>query len=463
LISLGLSTLSLACGMSGALAQTAPAQQQGPQVFEISCKPSPQPTPALRYRLLPPVYDQTPGNAASLYYTAALLVPKDNEEQKELLNRYGVMPIDQLPRDQVTAALVEYEGVLAQLDTAARREYCRWEPAFREQKFGALLAHLGPLRDAARALSLNARVQIAEGKWDEAARSLQTGYALATHVQSDGALVQVLVGAAIARMFDGVVRDWQTAPNSPNLYWAIAELPRPFANVAQSMQREQALLASMFPLLKDPDHATVEQWQDVLGQWNQIAPTIQGADDQRNPLQSAAITAMVLPAARAELLKSGIDKSKLDAMQPAQIAAIYCGRQFRSISDDMLKWMTQPYPLAIHGLKDVERRWDDATKTGTNPLMSLLPAVLRATSSSAMIDREIAMLQTVEAIRAFAAANNGALPRELDEMRETPAPLDPMTGEHFAYSVDGDHFTLEGIVVAGDQPRNGMRIEGSVK
>ena len=80
-----------------------------------------------------------------------------------------------------------------------------------------------------------------------------------------------------------------------------------------------------------------------------------------------------------------------------------------------------------------------------------------------MVDREIAMLQTIEGIRAYAAANNGALPRALADINEMPVPLDPMTGEQFAYQSDGDQFTLEGIVIAGDNPRNGIRMEGTVK
>jgi len=213
LINLGLSALIL---VAPAFAQTAPVQQ-GPQTYELSFKPSPTPTPALRYRLRPAMYELTAGNAAPIYFEAALLVPKSTDEQRDQLLNWSNTPLDQLPHDAANAALAEYESVFVQLDTAARREYCRWEPAFAEQKFSALLTHLGPLRDASRALALRARLQIAEGKFDDAARSLQTGYAMAHHVQDDGVLIQSLIGVAIARTFDGVVRDWQASPNSPNL------------------------------------------------------------------------------------------------------------------------------------------------------------------------------------------------------------------------------------------------------
>jgi hypothetical protein len=274
-------------------------------------------------------------------------------------------------------------------------------------------------------------------------------------------LVQALVGAAIARTFNGVLRDWQAAPNSPNLGWALAELPRPFANVDDAMRREQALLIRMFPMLQDPDRATAEQWQQVIAQWHQLRQ--REPDAAQKMLDAVALTAAILPTARAELLKAGWDRAKLDAMQPAQIAAIYCARQFRTSSDDMIKWLGAPHAIAWNRIKEAERRLDTVNRPGKNPLLDFVPAFSRALLSGALVDREIAMLQTIEAIRAYAAANNGQLPRTLDDLGETRAPVDPMTGEAFAYQFEGDRFTLEGVVIAGDNPRNGIRIEGTVK
>jgi hypothetical protein len=51
-------------------------------------------------------------------------------------------------------------------------------------------------------------------------------------------------------------------------------------------------------------------------------------------------------------------------------------------------------------------------------------------------------LTTVEAIRSYAAANNGELPAQLSDITETPVPLNPATGEPFEYRVDNGTATL---------------------
>jgi hypothetical protein len=48
----------------------------------------------------------------------------------------------------------------------------------------------------------------------------------------------------------------------------------------------------------------------------------------------------------------------------------------------------------------------------------------------------MAALTAVEAIRSYAAAN-GRLPDTLDEITETPVPLNPVTGAAFEYGLDG--------------------------
>jgi hypothetical protein len=115
----------------------------------------------------------------------------------------------------------------------------------------------------------------------------------------------------------------------------------------------------------------------------------------------------------------------------------------------------------MHGLSELQRR--PADDRSENPLLALLPAISRAPAGGRLLDREIAMHKTVEAIRANAAANGNQRPQTLSELTDIPAPHDPMTGEPFAYQSDGNQFTLEAVVVAGDDPRNGMRIEGTVK
>ena len=53
------------------------------------------------------------------------------------------------------------------------------------------------------------------------------------------------------------------------------------------------------------------------------------------------------------------------------------------------------------------------------------------------LDRRVAALRVVEAIRLYAASHDGKLPEELIQITEVPVPEDPATGKPFEYCRDG--------------------------
>ncbi|HEX5269924.1 MAG TPA: hypothetical protein VFW33_05535, partial [Gemmataceae bacterium] len=70
--------------------------------------------------------------------------------------------------------------------------------------------------------------------------------------------------------------------------------------------------------------------------------------------------------------------------------------------------------------------------------------------AAARLDRRIAALRCVEALRLYAAAHDGKLPVALADVKEVPIPDDPMTGKPFAYKVDGDTATITAGPPPGD-------------
>src|SRR5262249_14110973 len=92
------------------------------------------------------------------------------------------------------------------------------------------------------------------------------------------------------------------------------------------------------------------------------------------------------------------------------------------------------------------------------PLSRLLqPALGKVLNARVRLDRRIAALTTIEAIRLHAAAT-GQLPASLDELRGAPPPLDPATGKPFAYSRAGDKALLSGPGLAGEKPNKSNTI-----
>ena len=67
-------------------------------------------------------------------------------------------------------------------------------------------------------------------------------------------------------------------------------------------------------------------------------------------------------------------------------------------------------------------------------------------------------MQTLEAIRLQAAADQGKLPKQLSDVKVVPVPLDPMTGTAFQYKVDGNQATLYGPTPPGEEKSKHLSI-----
>src|SRR5262249_44728583 len=62
--------------------------------------------------------------------------------------------------------------------------------------------------------------------------------------------------------------------------------------------------------------------------------------------------------------------------------------------------------------------------------------------AAARVDRRLAALRCVEAIRLYAAKHDGKLPATLADIKDLPVPNDPLTGKSLEYAIDGNKATL---------------------
>ncbi len=77
-------------------------------------------------------------------------------------------------------------------------------------------------------------------------------------------------------------------------------------------------------------------------------------------------------------------------------------------------------------------------------------------------DRDLALLQSVEAIRSYAASHKGQLPQTLGEITEVAVPKDPMSGAMFRYTRTGATAVLESSNLYGGK-EEAVRYEITVK
>ena len=196
---------SLTCLMFAVCVSSASAQ--APKPIKLWLTPAKPPTPALRYQLLPDSRMATTGNAADVYHQLIeLLKKKPRLEESTLMGSLLELPLNQLPINEVRKELAAYQDAYELLDKAARCDYCEFgvRDRLRKSGIGALLPELQPLRECARPLAYQARLEMAAGHPDKALAALRIGYALGRHVGESDTLIGYLVGVAIT-----AIMDWQ--------------------------------------------------------------------------------------------------------------------------------------------------------------------------------------------------------------------------------------------------------------
>jgi hypothetical protein len=439
-VSILLVALALLIGAPPALAQRTQQPQQQ-RVYKLNITPMSPPRPAMKYRLLPPAIDQEPGNAAQLYMLAASQANFD-EKFNSQLSEWVDMPIDKLPRQEVEVRL-KNNYLFRFFDTAARRESCKWETTYKTEGFEALLPHLSPMRNGVRALFVKARLQILDDDYNGAIRTIQTGLAAARHLTSEAPLVQQLVSAGFARLMLDDVTELIGRENAPNLYWALADLPRPFQDLRETLDYERYGLLFSFPQLRDLDKGTIspEQWRLFVKRLPQLLSWDEGKSEIRKAAQLGPAVLMVrlYPQAKKYFLDRGMKLEEVEAMPVQHALARFIVESFQEEVDEVLKWHSLPYWQAREQFRVSEQAIAQARLRGEGgPMSWMVPAIGRARMSLTLTDRQIASLQCVEGIRAYAATHDGKFPDSLADMVDTPAPLDPITGQAFSYEVNGD-------------------------
>ncbi|MBN2182313.1 MAG: hypothetical protein JW715_10395 [Sedimentisphaerales bacterium] len=79
------------------------------------------------------------------------------------------------------------------------------------------------------------------------------------------------------------------------------------------------------------------------------------------------------------------------------------------------------------------------------------------------MERQIAALQCVEALRLYAGTHNGKFPDKLSDVTEVKVPNDPVTKKPFSYSRTGTEAILELEATEGSEGRDALRYELQLK
>jgi len=311
------------------------AREPAGRVVKLTLHLPPSAAPAKDCRLLPKPKNAK-GNAADLYRKAveSFQSVRENSPEEfpwERLQKWLKTPPNKLPRKKVRSALRRFRPALDLLKQAAQCKRCEWPayPATQES-----IRSLSDYRNLAKLLAVQARLQVARGRQDQAVRTIQTGLAMARRLGEAPALIQGLVGVAIGAVTLNQVEALVQAPDAPSLRRSLQELPRPLVDLTKAIEAELANVK------KDP--------------------RIQGN------------------------------------------------------------------PAAQKAMRDI-----------------LQPALDHARVISRRLDRQVAALQCIEALRLYAAAHKGKFPSALTKITKPPVPRDPVTKKPFLYRRRGANAILE--------------------
>jgi hypothetical protein len=451
--------LMLLSVLSAARGQTKPGDP-----IHLTVGPADGPKPMQKYRLLPDKRDLAPGNAAAQYYRAYGLFYENPSLLREVKESYWYdwleTPLDDLPKKEMHDKLSQARHFIREIEVGARRRDCDWQLEGREEGIGLLLPDVQGFRTVGVLLAARARLEIAEGRFDDAVRTLQSGYALARHLGRGPSPIHTYVGGAVAGQMSAQLDELLRQPGAPNLYWALAELPRPFIDPAPGIEEDGRFLDNMFPWLKrldGPPMTEVEIQAGVLAFRKKLDDLgVAATSEPERLLQAAQLVQAHGDAKKRLLAREKYKAEQVEAMPLVQAVALAAYLDYRESFDEMTEWARVPGGIRHAGYKKAVERYNQAVarldRLFFRNLLGSVGAggdfVTKVYETAERVQRRLAALACVEALRMH-AARTGKWPASLDDLSDVPVPVDPVTGKSFEYSVRDDTATVTTPPIGG--------------
>jgi hypothetical protein len=421
---------------AASIAFLCPPLPAGEKVVRFSVQPMAAPKPALKYQLLPEVEEMQSGNAAHEYIRcfAEQRIFFFSRESAADRARFLSMPLADLAKEKLQG----YSSrSLQRADWAARLDICDWMTLRSLQADGTdlLVPELGPLALLGESLHVRFRGQVARREYGDALGTAKTILALARHLGEHPAGSASLLGISIGDRALAGLEEMVQQPGSPNLYWALTQLPCPLVEIRKGVQGDRALVAAdLRPLRKDAVMAP-EQLEEVTALLSGRVAFLREQSGQpprnfRAELKAKVVDAAVVGGARERLVAAGIAEALVKDFAPAQVVLLDAKEVYQAQRDDSLKLLGLPIwqvdVPSVPTAKDV-----DGGLFG-----GLVSRVMDARRAQVRLERRVALLRCVEALRLSAAGHDGRFP-ESSAAVEVPLADDPFTGKPFAIELKG--------------------------
>jgi hypothetical protein len=419
----------------------------GETVIRLTLQAMPAPRPALKYQLLPELKEMNPGNPIQGYLKCFM------EQNNFFHSKEGVAERERL----VAAPLEELRGkdlhnygsiALRQADYAARLDTPDWQTLLKLKSDGPrlLIPEVQQLRMLAQALKVRFRGEIADGRFDDAAASARTMFAMSRHLAEHPTLIGDLVGIAIAYITIGPLDEMIGSPGCPNLYWALTYLPEPLIDLHKGLQGERTVFMHEFALLDEQapmSQAQLDKAQDEIVQlYKDIR--LEAKLKPREWLAAQSKDEARVKAARKRLTEVGLAEERVKGFPAMQVVLLDEKREYEARRDDVMKGLMLPY-------WQYEPTLEDRAGKETEFLFGdLVAACQKVRNAQNRLQQRIALLRHVEAVRLYAAEHGGRPPAKLSDVK-VPLPVDPFTGKPFIYKAEGQKVSIQGSPPRGEE------------
>ncbi|MEW4487363.1 hypothetical protein AB1L42_04735 [Thalassoglobus sp. JC818] len=419
-------------------------------LHQLTVTAAAEPVPVLKWRLYPTVDQATPGNSVPLWYRSLLQLESDPEIGVWFSRIDIVSPATKRPEEdwnQVSKLVETHSLSLETARSAALRNDCDWELQIGElrgpETVWLRLGEFQELRGLGRILCVKAAVHVQHGEFDQAMESMQTAMRLGTDVAKPETFINDLIGIALHRMTLNQVERWIGHPNSPNLYWALAQLPRPMIEIRSALEMEMTLPQRFFPWLADPlaEERTPEEWNELMLTTIQegVGIGIQfpglGPQPTREEVELAFQQFAVRNYAKAksQLIQFGWAEPEIEQMPVGQVLALREFMVYQIYTQTLAANALLPFPESQSRADDL---YESLRDIGRESIVGmLLPAVQQVYIAQQRLETYRSVYMLIEAIRMHLSTNSGELPTSLDQITVVPIPSDPFTGKPFEYTL----------------------------
>jgi hypothetical protein len=403
------------------------------------------PSPALKYQLFVDPAEQTDGNAAPIYLQALLGLP----DQATL---DAMDAIDELKSDadfarEMTQKYPSFDtSIPRDIELATRRDKCDWGLPITLDGLSMQIRSFSGFAAMTKCLRYKLRITIAHDDIEQSTRLLQAMSVMADRIDTGKTfLINNLISVDIeSNAIEGVQRLMER-PKSPNLYWALRQLPAPFGHAKTCVDTDRSLLLNTFPALGKARLGQVlstDELQSLTSGVVQYFCTYGLAFAHRPPLTSlekttitAAFVALNLGTARDHFAATRhLTSEQVLKVNPMVVVCTFLFDTYQEASDAACRWTALPYPQALPGLQSELDRVKALAPKQTEDVFVNTFLLQSAIQRNARLDQTIAATATVEALRAYAASHDNRFPPALSDMTETPPPNNPATGQPFHYT-----------------------------